>query len=72
MFLAFLIDQVQQRCCGLFQAALVRAKRKIRFREKLRMYFLEFYIDSWAGLFAAMGKIGKRQAIRIVEFANTS
>jgi hypothetical protein len=30
------------------------------------------YIDSWAGLFAAMGKIGKRQAIRIVEFANTS
>ena len=22
MFLAFLIDQAQQRCCGLFQAAL--------------------------------------------------
>lgn len=28
--LAFLIDQVQQRCCGLFQAALAKSKRRIR------------------------------------------
>ena len=69
MFLAFLIDQVQQRCCGLFQEALEIAKRKTRFWEKLRMYVLEFYIDSWAGLLAAMGK---RRGVRFVELADTS
>lgn len=69
MFLAFLIDQVQQRCCGLFQEALKKAKRKTRFWEKLRMYFLEFYIDSWAGLYAAMARRG---GVRFVELANTS
>lgn len=69
MFLAFLIDQVQQRCCGLFQEALQRAKRKIRFWEKLRMYVLEFHVDSWAGLLSAMGK---RRGVRFVELANTS
>jgi len=58
MFLAFLIDQVQQRCCGLFRAALARAKRKTRFWEKLRWYFLECSIDSWEGLFFAMGGRG--------------
>ena len=58
MFLAFLIDQAQQRCCGLFQAALARAKRKTRFWEKLRWYFLECSIDSWEGLFSAMGGRG--------------
>lgn len=69
MFLAFLIDQVQQRCCGLFQEALEKAKRKSRFWEKLRLYALEFYVDSWAALFAAMSK---RPGVRFVEPVNTS
>ena len=69
MFLAFLIDQVQQRCCGLFQEALEKAKRKTRFWEKLRMYVLEFHVDSWAGLLSAMGK---RRGVRFVELVNTS
>jgi hypothetical protein len=69
MFMAFLIDQVQQRCCGLFQEALEKAKRKKRFWEKLRMYALEFYVDSWTALFAAMSK---KRGVQFVEFANTS
>jgi len=69
MFLAFLIDQVQQRCCGLFQEALEKAKRKNRFWEKLRMFALEFYVDSWVALFAAMSK---KRGVQIVELANTS
>jgi hypothetical protein len=69
MFLAFLIDQVQQRCCGLFQEALEKAKRKTRFWEKLRFYALEFYVDSWADLYTAMGK---KRGKRLVEFSNTS
>ena len=51
MFLAFLIDQVQQSCCGLFQKALKKIKRKIRLWNKLRILFLDFFIDSWNDLF---------------------
>ena len=69
MFLAFLIDQVQQRCCGLFREAVEKAKRKIRFWEKLRMYILEYHFDSWAALWSTMGY---RREVRFVELVNTS
>lgn len=69
MFLAFLIDQVQQRCCGMFQQALEKAKRKVRLWEKLRVYFLGFYLDSWADLYAV---IGQSSRVRIVAIENTS
>lgn len=69
IFLAFLIDQVQQRCCGLFQAALKKMKRKIRLWERLRNLFLEFYIESWADIFQWMA--GNR-GVRLKEFMNTS
>ena len=69
MFLAFLIDQVQQRCCGLFQEALKTMKRKIRFWNQLRSLFLEFYIDSWADIFVGMVK---RRAMRLKDILDTS
>jgi hypothetical protein len=69
MFLAFLIDQVQQRCCGLFQAALTKMKRKNRFWSRLRSLFLEFHIDSWADLFLWMA--GKK-GISLRELLDTS
>ena len=69
MFLAFLIDQVEQRCCGMFQQALQKAKRKVRFWEKLRMYFLGFYLDSWSDLFAVMAQNSR---VRVVAITNTS
>jgi len=69
MFLAFLVDQVQQRCCGLFQAALKQMKRKIRFWSQLRSFFLQFYVDSWADMFAGMVKT---RAIRLKDLLNTS
>jgi hypothetical protein len=69
MFLAFLIDQAQQRCCGLFRAALAKMKRKIRFWDRLRSVFLEFYIDSWADMFTWITGKGKR---RLTELLNTS
>lgn len=47
MFLAFLIDQVQQKCCALFQAALKRSKNKKRLWRKLLGLFTDFYIESW-------------------------
>ncbi|MBP6733336.1 MAG: hypothetical protein KA142_01350 [Chromatiaceae bacterium] len=39
MMLAFLIDQIQQRCGGLFQAALTTARRKTRLWAQRRHRF---------------------------------
>jgi len=51
MMLAFLIDQIQQRCCRLFQAALTAAERKIYFWRKLRSRFDMYLISSWEALY---------------------
>lgn len=54
MMLAFLIDQVQQLCCKLFNAALAFSKSKIRFWEKLRGYFTLYLIKTWEQLYEAI------------------
>ena len=54
MTLAFLIDQVQQRCCGLFQAALAKSKRRIRLWERMRSLFTDYRIESWEALYRAL------------------
>lgn len=54
MFLAFLIDQVQQRSCGMFQAALKTAKRKMWFWSRMRALFTTFEILSWSDLYLAI------------------
>lgn len=69
IFLAFLIDQSQQRCCGLFRSALERMKRKRYFWERLRSVFLGFYVDSWEDLFVW---ITSGKGVRISELLNTS
>ena len=51
MMLAFLIDQIQQRCCRLFQEAQHMAKRKSYFWEKLRGLFLHYLIPDWETLY---------------------
>lgn len=61
MFLAFLIDQAQQRCCGLFQAALEKMISKTRFWFRLRSLFTEFYIESWSDMYKWIaGEYGAR------------
>lgn len=51
MFLAFFIDQVQQRCCGLFQAAVEKARSRARFWRRQQSIFTELYVPSWEDLF---------------------
>jgi len=68
MFLAFLIDQVQQRCCGLFQAALNKMRTKTRLWNRLRAVFSEFDVDSWADVYAWMA--GEKRA-KLKECLNT-
>jgi hypothetical protein len=59
MFLAFFIDQVQQRCCGLFQAAVEKAGSRARFWRRQQSIFVELYITSWEDLFLWM--VDRRQ-----------
>ena len=54
MMLAFLIDQCQQRCCALFQAAQAKAERARYFWERLRALFLDFQLPDWETLYRAL------------------
>ena len=55
MMLAFLIDQVQEATCGLFQKGMVHRKTRRAFWEKMKALFYNYFIDSWQDLFAAIG-----------------
>jgi hypothetical protein len=52
--LAFLIDQIQQRCCRLFQAALTAAESKTRLWRTLRNRFDPCLIPSWEVLYRSI------------------
>lgn len=54
MMLAFLVDQIQQRCCRLFGQALDKAKRKRYFWEKIRGLFQGYLIPDWESLYSAI------------------
>ena len=54
--LAFLIDQVQLLCCGLFQKARDYQKRKIYLWERIRSLLLNFRIRDWRIFYLAMSR----------------
>jgi hypothetical protein len=51
MMLAFMIDQIQQHSCPLFNAALKKAGAKYSLWEKIRGLFFIFYIKTWRDVF---------------------
>ena len=64
MMLAFLIDQIQQRCCKLFRQAQMEARRSSYFREKVRGLFLNYFLKDWETLYGMIA-FGHRQAVGI-------
>ena len=66
MMLAFLIDQVQQRCCALFQAAKAKAQRALYFWSQLRRLFLEFEVPDWQTLYRAIA-FGHRSRLELYD-----
>jgi hypothetical protein len=54
MMLAFLVDQVQQLCCPLFQAAWAKWGSKRLLWEKMRAYFYADALESMRHLFEAL------------------
>ena len=58
MMLAFLIDQIQQRCCAVFRRARARAKRPKYLWEQVRSAFLLAAVPDWETLYALATKDG--------------
>lgn len=56
MLLAFLIDQIEEAACGLFQAVLQKMASRRALWEKIRCYFYTYLINSWEELFIAIEK----------------
>jgi len=54
MMLAFLVDQIQQLCCPLFQAAWTKCKSKRSLWERVRGKFKEFYINTMEDLYRSI------------------
>jgi hypothetical protein len=54
MMLAFLVDQVQQLCCPLFQAVWAKLGSKRRLWEKMRALFYAYALESIRHLFEAL------------------
>ena len=54
MLLAFCVDQVQQLCCPLFQAAWAKWGSKRLLWEKMRALFYDYALDSMEHLFQAL------------------
>lgn len=54
MMLAFLVDQVQQLCCPLFQAVWAKLGSKRRLWERMRALFYDYALTSMRHLFEAL------------------
>lgn len=53
MFLAFLIDQIQEHACRLFQRARERWRSRRYLWERFRALFFTFYVPNWEALMSA-------------------
>ena len=54
MMLAFLVDQVQQLCCPLFQAVWAKLGSKRRLWERMRALFYDYALTSMRQLLEAL------------------
>lgn len=54
LMLAFLVDQVQELCCNLFQAARQQFRSRTSLWDKLRGLFKEYFVVSWETVWLAI------------------
>ncbi len=55
MMLAFLIDQLQEFSCGLFQKALNNRYCRKAFWENIKMLFFSYFVKSWQDMYKSIG-----------------
>jgi hypothetical protein len=54
LMLAFLVDQVQELCCSLFQAARQKFHSRTSLWDKLKGLFKEYFVVSWDTVWLAI------------------
>ena len=54
MMLAFLVDQVQELCCNLFQTARQQFRSRTSLWDKLKRLFKEYFVVSWENVWLAI------------------
>ena len=54
MFTAFLIDQVQEFCCNVFQASLKKCGSRTALWARMRTFFFAYSIDNWGSMHMAI------------------
>ena len=54
MMVAFLIDQIQEAACGLFNAALAYVTTRRTLWERVRAFFVIVFVKKWSDLFKAI------------------
>jgi hypothetical protein len=67
MMLAFLVDQVQQMCCPLFQAVWAKLGSKRRLWERMKALFYDYALESMRHLFEALFYGWKKTAPLLVD-----
>jgi hypothetical protein len=70
MMLAFLVDQVQQLCCPLVQAAWAKWGSKRLLWEKMRALFDAYVLESMEQLFQAL-YYGLKKSAPILDLDST-
>ena len=63
MLLAFSIDQVQQRCCTLFEQARTKAGCTRSLWERMRGLFLSLFLPDWETLYRLIAYPGERVVV---------
>src|SRR5207247_1769548 len=61
MMLAFLVDQIQQRCCGIFRQLWQGLSTKVKLWASLRSLFSVLLFDSMEALFRYMASLYRIQ-----------
>ncbi len=76
MMLAFLIDQVQEECCELFQQSKESFKTKVYLWSKMTSLFLSYFIEDWEVFYLSLINSHKpyqlEPDINTKEFLNSS
>ena len=52
--LAFLLDQVQEHCCGMFRQVLKKQELRLHLRNKMKDMFGTFLFPDWASFWRAL------------------
>jgi len=71
MLLMFLMDQIQESCCEVFNIAYKTAQSRIELWENMRRLFLEFYVIKWEDIYFSIAYGHQTKTLK-PDFINTS